>query len=227
MTDGAWSCARCGAVSATSAESGGAYRDPRCGACGGVLMQPADEVVFDAPPGPTSALSCPGCGVALGGRAIGDEVVAACDLCHGMFVPAEVLKAWTRERASQAPADVATQVVLEERWEVRYRRCPCCAEIMNRANFAPGTGIILDVCSAHGCWLDAGELEGMLAYVREHGVEGTALHRAELRKKGRERLAELQFLVGDGRLTGVRSSAGYQAGALGKALLELLRGWWR
>lgn len=38
---------------------------------------------------------------------------------------------------------------------------------MDRARFAQRAELVVDVCAAHGIWLDAGELPMVLAYVKE------------------------------------------------------------
>lgn len=47
-----------------------------------------------------------------------------------------------------------------------YRKCPTCSEVMVRKLF-PGTPVIIDLCSPHGIWFDAGELEKVLTLVRQ------------------------------------------------------------
>jgi Zn-finger nucleic acid-binding protein len=42
---------------------------------------------------------------------------------------------------------------------------------MNRMNFGIRSGIVLDVCRAHGTWFDGGELGAVLDFVREGGIE--------------------------------------------------------
>jgi Zn-finger nucleic acid-binding protein len=37
-------------------------------------------------------------------------------------------------------------------------------------NFGGSSGIIVDVCKAHGTWLDTGELPRVLEFVRGHGL---------------------------------------------------------
>ena len=52
-----------------------------------------------------------------------------------------------------------------------YVRCPTCSEMMNRRQFADGSGIVLDVCRLHGTWLDAGELRAVVEFVEKGGYE--------------------------------------------------------
>jgi Zn-finger nucleic acid-binding protein len=44
-------------------------------------------------------------------------------------------------------------------------RCPTCADEMERLEFATVSRVVIDVCPAHGVWLDAGELERIIATI--------------------------------------------------------------
>src|SRR5688572_27846764 len=37
---------------------------------------------------------------------------------------------------------------------VRYLRCPLCDKLMDRRNYASRSGVIVELCPAHGMWLD-------------------------------------------------------------------------
>lgn len=52
---------------------------------------------------------------------------------------------------------------------IQYIPCPECGVLMNRRNFGGTSGIIVDVCSVHGTWFDAGELAAVLAFVESGG----------------------------------------------------------
>ena len=51
---------------------------------------------------------------------------------------------------------------------------------MNRQNYGRRSGVIVDVCSKHGIWFDAHELDRVVGWVREGGL-------AASRKKDRIR----------------------------------------
>lgn len=182
-------CERCGTRFAPTRCGGCGARvgagEARCGGCGRMTAAAAPAVE------PT----CPACVVALEGRDLGDARVQGCPTCRGIFVDHLVLGGWMSDRASKAPAFEGEAPVFEEGWRVRYHRCPRCATLMNRVNFAPNTGVILDVCVEHGYWLDIGELERMAARVRERGLEGTALARVDAQRKERRRTAELRLAL--------------------------------
>jgi Zn-finger nucleic acid-binding protein len=60
---------------------------------------------------------------------------------------------------------------------VVYLPCPVCKALMMRRTIATGTGVIVDTCHSHGLWLDHGELERILAFVRARGIDELAVLR--------------------------------------------------
>jgi Zn-finger nucleic acid-binding protein len=64
-----------------------------------------------------------------------------------------------------------------------YRGCPVCGKLMNRTNFAAGSGVVIDACKVDGVWCDPGELTAIVGFVESGGYA-----RAQEREK--ERLAE-------------------------------------
>lgn len=76
-----------------------------------------------------------------------------------------------RPNGPQPDAPKHARIVPRER-EVHYARCPTCSQPMSRMNFGTRSGIVVDVCRAHGTWFDRGELDAVLDFVREGGIEG-------------------------------------------------------
>ena len=72
---------------------------------------------------------------------------------------------WVGEFAMQAAARAPLVDV-----RVHYVACPICASLMARQNFGRKSHVIVDVCSRHGVWFDAGELPRVLAFVRSGGL---------------------------------------------------------
>jgi Zn-finger nucleic acid-binding protein len=62
---------------------------------------------------------------------------------------------------------------------VVYRPCPRCQERMHRRNFGRYSGIVVDECSTCGTYFDAGELAGVLAFVRGGGLTLTERRNAD------------------------------------------------
>jgi Zn-finger nucleic acid-binding protein len=159
---------------------------PRCGQCGGRVDPGLQRcahcgapVVLEAPARSLGIL-CPVCDLPLEEQTLGRGIVLSCGACHGVFVSHELLDRWTDDRAADAPDDVQPDVRTIDDGRVRYRRCPRCAARMNRANFGPGSGIILDACREDGVWLDGGELQDALAFARSGRLESArARHKRE------------------------------------------------
>jgi Zn-finger nucleic acid-binding protein len=103
-----------------------------------------------------------------------ERAALACDRCRGLFVDHASLAARVdAERPRElgaGPAAHATRAGAPED-RVRYARCPLCNDVMTRMNFGTRSGIVVDVCPAHGTWFDGGELDAALEFVRAGGLE--------------------------------------------------------
>ena len=119
-----------------------------------------------------------------------------CPRCGGIFVPRDALaEILCAAELGGALREVPAQPVSElGGWSVEagpfgsqdavhYVSCPQCHNAMNRVNFGKVSGVILDVCKAHGTWFDAGELTRVVAFAGAGGFERT---------RARERLERLE-----------------------------------
>jgi Zn-finger nucleic acid-binding protein len=129
-------------------------------------------------PAQTRALACPACAEPLAVQAIGGVPVRECTRCAGLWVPgghfdAMVQQAMEKARAhpTRGLAGGAPRAAPPAAGGVRYRPCPECAQPMNRKNFGRRSGVILDLCKAHGTWLDAEELEQVARFVLSGALE--------------------------------------------------------
>ena len=110
-----------------------------------------------------------------------------CTGCGGMFVSQKVLDAESCDERTPAPAggprsgDSAAGPQAPSRAvppapaqhfadQVRYLKCPLCHGVMNRVNFGKRSGVIVDVCKAHGVWFDRGELARAIEFVAKGGL---------------------------------------------------------
>jgi len=143
-----------------------------CHACGLAIV----------PQGPIGSLSgklCPVCGAGheLRVRNLeeGTVTVLECERCAGVWVGQRIF-GLLESRARQSvehwgeapppkPAPPSGQP-----GPTFYRACVECGKLMNRRNYGQRSGIIVDVCRAHGLWFDVGELEDILAWVRGGGL---------------------------------------------------------
>lgn len=128
-----------------------------CHACRIPVADPALEA--------TVGSSCPRCSGALIPTPIeAGTSVHACGGCNGVFVGA---RAWSllvgrpdlvATFEAQRPRGASTSSAFG------LVRCPTCSREMERGRFAARSAIQIDVCAAHGMWLDAGELGETIRY---------------------------------------------------------------
>jgi Zn-finger nucleic acid-binding protein len=71
---------------------------------------------------------------------------------------------------------------------VVYRRCPTCAKMMTRTQFAKGAKVIVDVCAC-GAWFDSGELARVMAFVLDGGLVRSAARIASAEDRSRAALS--------------------------------------
>ncbi len=145
-------------------------------------------------PGAPPTLPCPGCGGVMRAVVMGtsDTEVDMCASCHGLWLDhGEIDALVTRPLMTRANlSEIRRQVAALRRapQAVVYRRCPRCDTPMHRRNFGRVSGIVVDECTVHGMYLDAGELEQIRTFVAMGGLEiGEIERRAEARQAARPR----------------------------------------
>jgi Zn-finger nucleic acid-binding protein/RNA polymerase subunit RPABC4/transcription elongation factor Spt4 len=116
---------------------------------------------------------CPRCRAELRERQAGERRLTECSSCGGLWLAAEVLEELCIAADREAILNGATLPGPEPAREaaVSYLPCPGCGELMQRRNHGRSSGVIVDVCRHHGVWLDAHELERVLAWARAGGAE--------------------------------------------------------
>lgn len=119
-----------------------------------------------------SNASCVTCGTFLKAQVHESVQVLACPDGHGMFVDADSLAAAARDLSGDRPRseeDAATAAQHSASADAlaasdAARECPMCHVQMQRQVYAYDSGVHIDVCAAHGIWLDAGELHQIEAW---------------------------------------------------------------
>ena len=148
----------------------------RCGA------EATRDQLEDATP-----LVCPRCSEPLQALRLGATTVRECAACGGLWVDPATLQKLSDAREEHAgvtaalAAHVPTSAAAPD--TVRYIPCPQCAKLMNRVNFARSSGVVMDVCKAHGVWLDRGELQRVVGFVEQGGLSAA-------RERERQQLVE-------------------------------------
>jgi Zn-finger nucleic acid-binding protein len=176
-------CRGCGAPVGPGAETCTSCGSPflllPCHGCGRALIFGTPECPQCHEPGPRALPSvptrhpCPACDGMLHRPAQPAVGLEHCLRCGGLWVEADLFIALCTEASSKegrrlperqgGAAGVPNQAL--------YRACPECAKPMNRHQFAPGAGVIVDNCREHGIWLDAGEWVKIAAYLRTGGLK--------------------------------------------------------
>jgi Zn-finger nucleic acid-binding protein len=117
--------------------------------------------------------SCPRCEIALE-PLTQPQGAFMCPRCSGTFCPSAVLERLIATAKAGIVIAVAGQG-LTPKVKVGYPRCPTCALEMSRIGVAKRSGVIVDVCAAHGVWFDRDELDRALRFVAQSpNVEITA-----------------------------------------------------
>lgn len=130
-------------------------------------------------------LDCPDCRAALHPVASRDVLAHRCGRCRGVWLDPEAFRRLC-ERDERAPGEETALARAStppfprgagSADTVKYRRCPACRDVMNRTNFARVSGVIIDVCRAHGAWFDRGELAAIWGFLRAGGAGRFERHR--------------------------------------------------
>ena len=143
-----------------------------CNHCGDPLS--AETLV-----GEMGNLPCPQCGdkSKLRSRQLGKQQVSAseCQLCAGLWVGHDSFKR-LRQRAVKAAAHLENVMTsppkpanLLRQTERAHRPCARCGNIMNRQQYARGSGVVIDICRDHGIWFDARELHQVIDWISRGG----------------------------------------------------------
>lgn len=97
-----------------------------------------------------------------------------CRTCLGLWLDVPTFEKICTDREQHAPAlgpaslSKAQSVGVEK---VRYIPCLECKQLMNRANFARCSGVIVDLCKEHGIWFDRDELSRIIEFINKGGLE--------------------------------------------------------
>lgn len=118
---------------------------------------------------------CPRCNINLQtiGIIMGKTInIERCKNCLGIFFdPVElediIAEAVREERTvNRKKVFIFTEKGTDDRWPIKYIKCPVCREFMGRKNYGENSGVMIDWCKDHGIWLDGGELGKILKWKR-------------------------------------------------------------
>jgi Zn-finger nucleic acid-binding protein len=182
----ATSCSHCGsrlAVVACPSCFGMVFAGAKfCSHCGAAIAR--EEIPTDVKE------LCPICQIGMDTVVVGATNLRECPQCEGIWADAESLQKICADREQQAAVlgiPHSLPVDTNSLENVRYVPCPVCNKLMNRVAFAHCSGVVVDVCKAHGTWFDKDELRRIVEFIRAGGLEAErADEMEELERKRRE-----------------------------------------
>jgi Zn-finger nucleic acid-binding protein len=134
-------------------------------------------VVADSTPKEESSLACPICATELSLAAVGQHSLYECPQCGGLWLDkTSFQEICTREEAQEAVLrfrfeEDPKSVNKTEKRKRAYIPCPECGKLMNHKNFSRCSGIVLDWCRDHGSWFDRRELQQIIIFIRNGGLQ--------------------------------------------------------
>jgi Zn-finger nucleic acid-binding protein len=190
-----------------------------CQRCGRPLL------AAEAGAGQASGCGCPRCGAKLQAREYADLSVDECDQCGGLFLSTAMVDQVVAAHDTSTGLRLALPMrAIRREPNVRYIRCPVCQKMMNRQAFARLSGIVIDVCKAHGIWFDGGELSEALRFVEQGGLQRTrereAAEAAERDRRSRTEIAIAEATLAFG---GDPEGSGFGWSRTNNTFAELLR----
>jgi Zn-finger nucleic acid-binding protein len=185
-----------------------------CPRCGAAAVQPGDVSNVEK--------KCPRCKTQMVSKSLGDAVLLECDRCLGLWLNVATFEKICADREHQSAVLGAATIETSNRTipqgKVSYVPCPECSQLMNRANFARCSGVIVDLCKKHGIWFDRNELSRIIEFIREGGLEMSRtrekMHLEEERRsleqlKGEVKRSEISgFFDSERSITGIASTRG-------------------
>src|SRR4051812_48912028 len=143
------------------------------------------------------ALPCPCCKTFMRCVAIGKTWLDECGDCFGLWVDVGTFKLICADRESQAqvlglPQELPKHPPPQRRG---YLPCPRCGQLMNRFNFAHHSGIVVDMCKAHGIWFDRDEMRGIIEFIRAGGLERAREFETEQLDMAKRRIEQAQSMA--------------------------------
>ena len=150
---------------------------------------------------------CPGCAGDLRRVDVGRTILLECGDCDGAWLDAAPFEALCADEEAQSAVlhryagrgQVAKAAV-------KYRKCVRCGKMMNRINFARLSGTIVDVCSGHGTFLDAGELHQIVSFIRAGGMDLARKRQLDELREERQRLESAETRVRAREASGTHTS---------------------
>lgn len=143
-----------------------------------------------------ASLLCPRCRAEMNAVVVGGAGLSECPGCGGIWADTSSFQQICADRERQSAvlgmaADLPDAGAGGSAGSVRYVPCPHCHKLMNRMNFARCSGVVVDVCKAHGTWFDRDELRRIVDFIRAGGLDvARSREMADLEEERRKLEAE-------------------------------------
>ena len=165
---------------------------------------------------------CPHCDVPMQTLSLDEEdklQIEQCQECFGFFFDPGELEAVLDKTVKikiidMNKLDKANYKRVDFHEKIRYIRCPICNDQMRRYNYGYKSGVVLDRCSAHGVWLDSGELRHLMEWKSAGGEALDKRHKTEEKKVRDERERGKRFQPQYSSYHGTEEDAGSLLGML-------------
>jgi Zn-finger nucleic acid-binding protein len=133
---------------------------------------------------------CPVCRIPIVLVDAGRTSVHACRGCGGLWLDRATVDAVcaNAERQADVLGMTLEPVPAVDARNARERPCPECSAPMHPVHFQRVSGVMLDVCGAHGTWFDRDELRRMIDFVQAGGAQVVFEQRDQEWRRERERL---------------------------------------
>lgn len=164
----------------------GSKHCPRCGAA----YAREHEVA-------SAGRKCPRCRIEMQVVSIGNSKVLECAKCLGLWLDTQSFEKLCADKEQQSAvlgnASLADRSI--QQTKVNYVPCPECSQLMNRANFARCSGVIIDLCKQHGIWFDRNELSRIVEFIRSGGLEMSRAKEKSALEEERRQLNQEQLTL--------------------------------
>ncbi len=142
---------------------------------------------------------CPSCEQRLEPADVGGVVLHECLGCGGIWLDTAAFQQICNDREQQeqislfhSGPDMATPQTATVRNRF-YIPCPECGNLMNQKNFAGCSGVVIDVCKAHGIWFECLELMHIIRFIQDGGLAKAREQEIAKLQEEQARLREQQY----------------------------------
>jgi Zn-finger nucleic acid-binding protein len=166
---------------------------------------------------PDQAIDCPRCKKSMIKRQVQAGSLWECTKCGGIWLDQEFFEDLVESKdidsiGGMICGETNTKTIeISAKKKVKYIPCPVCSNLMNRNNFALGSGVILDTCRRHGSWFDAFELEQIFDFIRQGGMQKA--RKREIEESRRESRRAMSSGMFHGSAPNDYEASGFLAGS--------------